>query len=687
MSQLDNIDTHRKSIGADIDFEINNNKTLDPVLLRRAKTMLLSYGACNASKGTGIFNDEYLRCGSIIDPNGSLIYSVIKNLRTTTSKKNQYIIPISDESLITHLIHDINKFDDEIIVNTITMNIYSRKVPCMELILIRKEKGIEHDLSKILQIFGKWGALATKDTLLWISSIFTHKTHETIVLNPIQSKDKNINEVLDAIRVLCREKIKNRSKSATEHKAFNFYRSFEATLVNKIQQCISENSRVLSTVENNLIYDSLNRFLDKIHKLANENLDYFKSLVLLELAFDEIINVLHIAKFYNKESIFKSINSYIIDNFNLFEHEKPAQTMLGSSCMQVLNNNIFAALRYFSDTEGDIVNICVGKEVYHEVPDVLGIAPDSEVDKNLCYDNMRLVKIADHETQLAHIMVMAFHANVHRLHSGFLSNNVLLQIDAQLILRKKLKSKAQLIAIIDLTLTDLQNDQIQLLLCMLKTPIVDGKLAVIFTYSLNKYFHIGFDRTPAGISAAFFNKESYNNFKPNNEIIGFDEFDATPQIITHLLKYGAASLRWYYNHVHKSTKYIHNEVIPSELFDTKKPIHFGCPFTNDGYKTTWSFVIVHFSDKNTANNYLKLIEEHMRSINILWRDGFAFNHSTYLVFQEASPPFIRISVGPDATKKQFLSLVSFLSKLNEEITNLPEPSKKTNNSNIRCDFM
>lgn len=57
----------------------------------------------------------------------------------------------------------------------------------------------------------------------------------------------------------------------------------------------------------------------------------------------------------------------------------------------------------------------------------------------------------------------------------------------------------------------------------------------------------------------------------------------------------------------------------------------------------------------------------MQSIAMNYRGGFAYNQSTYALFGFAKPPFIRISIGPDATEKQFSSLSNFLLVLNQEI--------------------
>lgn len=660
---------HRSILTADVNAALDN-RVLDSNLLYRTKTMLLSQGLSNADKGTGIFNDKYLRCGSVIDVNASLVYRVIHQLQTNSVAQYEYIIPISDLSLDALVCIDLQKFDVNAIISTTVMKFSTREVPCIKMIVNKKEDISDQQYAmQIIHLCGRCGALASRDTLLWILSSFSHIDNKNSSnASEVAISKKNVEEMLCAINTVLTTKPVNQKNSIEENAVIEFYQLFKAKLINGIQQSLNSRDLPLLDVEENLLCSALNRFLLKMQTVTTEHIDYLECLVLLELAFDEIINILHIVQPYNKESIAEAINAYICHNFDLEEHKKPVHTMLGSSCMQVLNNNLLSAVKYFFDASSNKpVNVYIGKEVYHEVFDVFGVKPGSEVDENICFENMTLRTVSNDSMQLSQIMIIAFHANVHVSHAGFYYIDILSRIQLQLDLRKELKSPTQLMVIIDITLTDLRDVKISTLLSALDPHIEDGRLAIIFTYSLNKFFQVGLDRTPAGISAAFFSRKSFNDFKPSSELIGFEEFDATPQIITHILKHGSSCQIWYYNHVHDLSRYIHDKVIDRELFEKENPIYFASPYADGAHKAPWNFMQLCFDNVDIFDKFSPKLEEHMQSIAMNYRGGFAYNQSTYALFGFAKPPFIRISIGPDATEKQFSSLSNFLLVLNQEI--------------------
>lgn len=597
----------------------------------KSSSLFFSQGLTHSGKKTGpvLFNDEYLRDGYIAPgkEKSSLLYFIITFLNTNYAQLDgQFIIPIIDAEAAKHVgkvlklaIKNLPEFS----INKI--NIADRKICCMIFSDIE-----QNQILTLIRTIGYYGALANKDTLIWLLSV---AAQNNLKAKPVTIKDhyrlESINDLLNLNF--------NKDPRILDY-SYAFYTNYISTLIN-------------STCTNKIQPEILNRIFYKLNYVTNNSQDYEKFILGLELAFDDVTHVLCDQNLYQPKDLFKTINKQMLARFNV----KPTQTLLTGSCMHAIN----IILRTAGTSK-----IYIAPSTYYEIYKSLNITPEYSQSTYVELKNHLPLISKPYQDEIVDLMILATNANVNRMHPGFGSNDINQIITNQLSNR----DGKELTVIVDITLNNLNDPQLMLLFANFSKHINSGQLAIIFCTSLNKYFQVGFDRNAAGLSIGFYNPNKFANLHQTDCTPGFEPEDITLQIVTHSFTHGFEFIDRYYNLVHILSNYIYDKIIPKELFDQNKPIYIDQPHTQDIYEKTWSFLVIRFADVNISDLYLHKLQKFLTKQGIYLREGFAFSQTTYTLYDSATPPIIRISIGPDARANQFLALAEYLQSIIRDIS-------------------
>lgn len=659
------------------DRDIAKNFGVSENLLNKCEQMLLREGLCHSNQNTnGIFTDQYQRCAYIKDPKHSLLYLTIEALSNYFAMQKEYLIPICDVELAKNILEASNtlvtidfhcSLEDHLEINgTNIVCIRARKI----------SKNAINDPSLIfnlLKYIANWGALATQDTLihilLYLSPIDISKQDEqsSAIVN-----DKLNVSIFDAIKIL-HDAPAAAQLSENDFKSFEFYCKFLEQFLIGFYKTMQQYPAIITPEENFLCMQALRRLHLKLLILQDSDTDYQTSMVSLEFAFDEIVNLLSVFHPYSKNDLFDAIKSLSCSTLHLSK-DAPTTVSLAGSCMQAIHRKIGASLKYLrSSTGNEELKVFFSYDMYFEIFKALELDQDFQQHKLVTFRGLKAQYMQSYKNQIVDLMLLNFHANVNRRKRGFTAHDLQAMIENQYALRNQQGSSKQLIVIIDGTMTNLTGDHMPKLLATFKKQIDSGKLAVLLVSSLNKYLHIGFDRFPSGISIEFYAKEHFVGLT-KDELVSFETNNAIPQTVTHFLRNVGDNLAIYYDMVHQFSRNLHDNIVPKYLYCDDQPIRVDNPYTQDSYQNPWGFMVIRFADENITAKYKPILEEYLNNIGIAWRDGFGFNKSTYSSIG-ANLEVLRICIGPNSSEAQYKNIVNFIEEQNNCICCQPKSAR------------
>ncbi len=647
----------------DIDIAKRSNH-LSPALQAKVEGMFFRQGLCHSNQYTGFFTDQYQRCARIKDCSRSLLYKAIESLSKKFAANQSYLIPVCDYELAEIICAANNPLLNSTFDCTLrTLDVCERKIICIEARLIKHNDNPTQLVLDLLTFVAHWGVLATQDILIRILLELGIIKYGVVQHNELDSSLVLHNQRIDISKII---QLLRQSPSFAENlrsndsKCYEFYCNYLEMLIQGFCERIAAHSKHFSFTEQRICQQAYRRLYLKLLVMQNIESDYKERMTALEFAFDEIINLLSIAKLYDKPALFDSIRTFIFNNLNLSEQEMPAYVSLAGSCMQIINRTIMSSFKYFTTKHNTKeIRAYIGSDIYYEVCQSFGIDQDFQHDQYVTFSDMQPKDMRSYKGEIVDLMLLHFHANVNRKKSGFVGHNVEAIIHNQFELRKTQPDSGQLIVVLDIALTNLSDVCIKQLLTSFAKHIHDGRLAILLTTSLNKYCQNGFDRFPSGLSAVFYAQEFFHGLFPGNQLIGFEEYDVIPQTVAHCLKYDGSSVRTFYRMVHESSRYLHDNIVPEFLYNSENPICIDSPYTNDGYNRAWGFMVVRFANEEITLKYRPILQSFLDRIGFEYRNGFGFNRSTY-AFIGANLEILRISIGPNASSEQYKKLVDFI---------------------------
>lgn len=630
--------------------------------LKLAKAMLLGYGFTNTNHGTGLFRDPYFREArptqqfSLKDETLFHIMLSTFDHRSAIEKFFGFSPSSNGYPVISH-----NEYIAKMILPYCTLKTVSYAGK-----MYYELRGMTYPR------FGKLGLIPNKDSQLWIIASLTANFPQLFnkLLIELKPTSYSINQFpifqrplsspLNAKNRILKD-LKNQQIDSFKDNQF-FYITLMENLIGKLPLSDFQNS-----YKNYQLILALSR-LEIILKsaLTVSKSDYSAFLNFLEFALDEISFIITMENPYTKSDL-KQILTQFIDSHYQFDsnrelkntNEIDTHVMLGSSGMHVLTTQLailFDEIKNQSNYQG--MRIYLKESVYFEISELFKMR---EIGLHITHKTHEIsIPIDCKDTndninnQIFDIMITGFQENITEgAKAEFRSNDILKLIDHQFFLRSQNKISKKLIIIIDTTLTTFDDSYVKSLLMNYRDDILAGNLTILIFHSLNKYFHMGLDKTSAGIGIGFFNSHHHPklaHFFKNEWMNGFEENDPTCQTVSHLIK-NASSHILDYNHIIKAnTRYIHEIILPQQLLRSK-PVFVHSPYTSNLHRDIWGFILVEIPIAKWAvqSNLI----QYLKTKNITERDGYGFSSSTYTcwLIKYHSSYLLRISIGTESKEK------------------------------------
>jgi TPR repeat protein len=665
------------------------------------KTMLLGYGSTHSAQGSGLLLDLYHREALDDLPNTNItdvgeqrkstLFSHLTQTAENKIKGQSSLVPLVIENTksINNVLHsEFKKYLD----NTVELNVSERKFQ-----IISVEPQMYRTMNKAL---GNTGHFPTKDAQLWIvaNSIEFNKIFIELFseMNPAITPDKFHDYLMDISYQPSKcspDKIKEnvlKILSTVEKQAYSgqqfFYANFFSHLIKSMDiSSIQERSKseqaqlALSRLEY-ILYSSIKN----IH-------DYDIFLTYLEYAFDELIFLNTLTGKYKVDNIKNTLTIFLQDQYMLDQKSIPVHAALGGSGMNLLSKTISTAIEEIKEDK-EFKNGCiyVQKKAYYEIPLYLGYKLNQKMRFNtpndifISFDRHNSKINNENSNELMDIMICAFQENISAYTSSFGSKDIHQLIKDQLDLRDKLKSNKRLITIIDTTIHPFDDDKMSSLLMVYEDAIASGQLAILTVHSLNKYFHMGFDKTPGALSAGFYKDTDYPAIAALYEkewLSGYHKEDPTPQMIAFLVDNLSEEILEFHQIIKRNSRYIHEELAHKKMMDSSRPhfISIYHPYTDDIYKDVSGFFTFKINNSDELKFIYDVVKEHIMKmlplINIKGRDGYGYSKTTSSLI--VSYPFekkqtvFRLSIGTESKenlKKTLEPLINYFSDVNELVS-------------------
>ncbi len=686
------------------------------------KSMLVRYGSVHAAIlpiKRGLWNDPYHR--ENVYGNNSLLDYFFKEINNQLIKKGIYLndkyIPVNNIQTLKEAMG--SSFSTVFEQKGITLHVAGKKVALVEV----KEPYATN--SKAKKIISNMGQFPNRDLQLWVVATNYKNLYEERIFSEIKntekyytpSKDLAVNIQRRIIQLLSEEK--DHSKQIAR-----------ITLFKNLIEKISLNKDTRETKEQiRLAFSRLEYILQHAISSPKEKCDFF-----LEFAFDELIFINTLLKRNSNPEIIENLTQFIKTQHMInWKEAKDIETFvcLGNCCMDSLTQNINSAIKQIK-THKNTVKLYYSREVYFEInrnlqrftnDDPTDIRDQWEVPQKVCLtlNEGGSGEFAEYKAdEICDIVVCDFFSSVSRLRNRHKETPIEDIIEYQFTLRKKNRSDNKLIVIIDTTNNSFDDGYVMLLLEKFKQQLNAGDLAIITSQSLNKYFHMGFDKLPGGITAAFYNPNIFAGlaeFHQKNVLMNHQATDPTPQMIATLLKVEnyTDNILDYHHSIKKNSRYIHHKIKPINFPDSaeieicefeplsemdpgdvsdiedievsddedtdskdvdaesqKKEIK---PTPNHklsdkafliynpyaGLFQNWGFLVI------ASNNYIlnNRLTELLNVLGIECRGGYGYLNSTYT---DIPKNITRISIGAEATrnfKNKFKVVINFVNSVNE----------------------
>ncbi len=680
-----------------------SNRSIDLNLRYKLAVIWLREGLTHSNKSTGLFTDQYLRDGFVTDADQSLLLLAIKIcMRKIDADNKQIIIPviniqhayISCHSMLG-LHPEICQFaDGNLMFDSFKVDyikIFSSEVLVNDCVML-----------KIVKHLGTCGALASMDQLLnivaitFVNGVTQHPVNSGLYFSKnLVASGLSLGRSMSAATFIKNQHnheswtsyiqvqfgkllskmlipVKHRDPAILQTSVYKFYQELNVKLLLACQFKDIRYMQTLSDPIQALLAAALARIEYKCDFSVLHSKTYAEFILAQEFILDEITGMLAISCPYTEQDFISTASLALAQSFDLNANDMLAKVALTGSCMHAMNLHIQAALNYFMFRKSE-VNIYIAANAYHEIPESLGLVADHTNDRIVTISNFDKFAQQYSKPQIVEMLIIATNNNVNYMQSGFGSNDVHLIIDEQLQLRVRAGDCSQLIVILDVTMNCLDDVQLQLLFNVYLDQIHNGRIAFLVATSLNKYLQIGCDRAAAGLCAAFYAQKQFIGLDPANGLLGYQATDTTPQYVTHLFRHATQHIGQFYDITHGLSRHIHENLFPDSLYNINAAVYIDRPYTSDIYKNIWSFIVIRFANTEISTKYEAELTGFLEKIDIGFRDGFAFNQSTYIVLERAVPTIVRISIGPNATTQQFKLLADKLCAINLEVSKTLKP--------------
>jgi hypothetical protein len=649
----------------------------DTFFTAHIRRMLFSYGSKHSGNKTGLFVDLYLRDATLGSCNGreANLTTIVRYL--LKESQDEEFIPIHDMNIVNKI---FNKPAYKIIY-----------IGDVEFIILRIPK---NDFEEVKKKLGHTGQLLSKNMQFWLlanlslaQDLFAHILKE---LDPrLRDKfDQYLNEL--AYQPSNKEASEIHASILTKLQAlpkkFNirsqiFFLHFLQKLIFPLKTLLTKNN-----AKNSQIQLSFSR-LEYILTAGLQKITHYETFICyVEYAFDEIIFLVSLTEKIQQDEVLGSLVSFIENQYSLNAESKvvPTQVALSNSGMESLTNLIYAAIDEVKSFPGfKTTNMYLQTRFYYEILPVIRHrlqvnASDLEYHKEICYlmgkEKTTIGKY--YEFGIYGILICAFNANL----NVETEQNDSSDIDA--LIKKQLDNRREedcedlkLIVIIDTSLNSFDDSRIRSLLKHYKEQIQNGKLAVLIGHSLNKYFHVGFDKLPAGLSIGFFQKDQYPTLAKYFKDKPCDRYfkhDPTPKMLNHILKNADQDIANYYRLIKANAVFVHEKIVPEELLEHKsKKIFSICqPYTVDR-QDIWGFLAfkIHISagQEKIRDCLMQELNNIFAVLHVEVRDGYGFHKTSWCNIAGIYLTLYRINIGAEShleLKGKLAPLMQFFSDVN-----------------------
>ncbi|MDA8561537.1 sel1 repeat family protein [Gammaproteobacteria bacterium] len=249
-----------------------------------------------------------------------------------------------------------------------------------------------------------------------------------------------------------------------------------------------------------------------------------------------------------------------------------------------------------------------------------------------------------------------------------------------------------LTVIIDTTMNTFDDLRLTFILAQYEKHIQSGQLVILTANSLNKYFHMSFDKMPSGLSVGFYKPGLYpalDNLYQKG-LIGNYDIHQSAQSLAMLVDHCGDSIIRYNNIIFQNSIYVHEYLLEDTLMDSSNLIKVYNPYVSDkNYKHIWGFVAFQVNKNNFVKNVnLKFLEQNINQMLLLLdinnRDGYGFNLSKKTNINSATCVVTRISIGLE-TKKELKEKFKYLSDFFTEVNQVAKVLRGRVNDNIFID--
>ncbi len=546
------------------------------------KSMLVRYGSTHSARDNsprGLWGDQYHREPNK-SPNALLdhMFGVV-NEQLNLSKNDpdtHVFIPVNNIKVLKEVLgasfNNIFESDENIFIE-----IAGREIPLVK-VKLNADALPKNTIYAAKVTVGRVGQFPNRDLQLWMAALDYENLYSKITCSDSEivqyytPSNKSAAEIKNSIKALLSEQ-KGHPKKISQIKLFQ-------NLIDEIPVCGNSPE---ANAQIRLTFSRLEYILDNAIINQKEKFWFF-----LEFAFDELIYLNTLVPKKSDKEIIKNFSDFFKTQYAVNEDYKSVGTFvcLGNSGIDVISQNVSSVIKE-TQKHKDTVKIYFDRDVYFEINyNLQQLTGDNKLDleklikipKEVCLTlNEKKSELAQYKHgEICDIIVCEFVTSVSRIEMQHKENRIEELIESQLLSRKKQSSNNNnLIVIIDTTLNSFDDGYVMLLLEKFKKQISSGELAIITAHSLNKYFHIGFDKLPCGVSSSFYNPEFFPvlaKFHENNIFMNYKATDATPQMIATLLKNEnyTDNLLNFHNTVKRNSRYVHH-FFSREVSEFTKP--------------------------------------------------------------------------------------------------------------------
>lgn len=664
---------------------IESKKPEDQPLQQLCKKLVLDYGSTHSYQSwkSGLFIDSYTR-----EPKPSKWRNPRLLSRYGVILKHPELghgLLVQDEPFFNELIKKKDVFDAEISYHRINylgrptgfLNSFSRD-----------------ETEKVINKFFDTGLFQNKEMLLssaaaldskefgerfsfLLSEYGLHEGQFTQQLLGLYAAKENSRQVI--------QDIFNDQKAWQENSRTNFYIGMLKKLFDGIPEI-----KVDDPQRQNQLNQSYNRLAFILEMALRRRTDKAIFLILLGYAFDEITFQKVLSSQYKADEV-QSVLSDFIKNNNALD-VSPTHVSLAGSGMHALTNAVYLAHEIIKEQKE--FKIYIGKDTYFQIPITLrGFMSDLEwftSDRDILISSGKPPKVENYKDQMIDMMICSFEKNPTLSPPSLESKNIDDDITSQLAWREKSGANKPLVVVIDMTASLFDDTRLSFLMLMHQEAIAAGKLAVIISNSLNKYFLTGFDKLPAGLNALFFDKKAFPSLQKwvdrPDYYGGFCLTDPTVQMITHCMAHANSYIHDFGHHIRGRARYVYERLVPKELLTptTDSFLSIDSPYTTDLYKNAWGFLNIRMNCNRcrpVAARVMKMLEEACKFLGISYRDGYGYGYTTHLrlglALDNNPVDMIRISIGMESTKE----LQELLSPLLSYVHSIDKIVRTTENAN------